>query len=106
MQIPYSSITHLIRNKAAVFTLRNPREQSGQEHICSIYKSIAKLVKICDKIMAVWLPSNEDDALWTCAKEKAKEATRQGKEPQSTYHLTTQEAQLVFIIARHRPVCM
>ncbi|KFY69618.1 hypothetical protein V496_00095 [Pseudogymnoascus sp. VKM F-4515 (FW-2607)] len=30
-----------------------------------------------------WLPSGEDDELWKCAKEKAKEATRQGKEPQT-----------------------
>jgi hypothetical protein len=32
-------------------------------------------------ITAVWLSSGEDEELWTCAKEKAKEATRQGKVP-------------------------
>jgi len=79
----YHSITLLTRNKAAVLMLRNPRQQSGQEHICSIYKSIAKLKRKCNKITVVWLPSGEDDELWTCAKEKAKEATRQGKEPQA-----------------------
>jgi ribonuclease HI len=79
----YHSITLLTRNKAAVLTLRNPRQQSGQEHICNIYESIAKLKRKCDKIIVVWLPSGEDDELWTCAKEKAKEATRQGKEPQT-----------------------
>ena len=29
------------------------------------------------------MPSSVDDELWTCAKEKAKEATRRGKEPQT-----------------------
>ncbi|AEO60797.1 hypothetical protein MYCTH_2070109, partial [Thermothelomyces thermophilus ATCC 42464] len=28
------------RNKAAVLTLRQPRKQSGQHHICHIYESI------------------------------------------------------------------
>ena len=79
----YHSITLLTRNKAAVLTLRNPRNQSGQEHICNIYKSIAKLKVKCDKITVVWLPSGENDELWAQAKEKAKEATRQAKEPQT-----------------------
>jgi ribonuclease HI len=77
----YHGITLLTRNKAAVLTLRNPREQSGQEHVCSIYQSMAELKRKCDKITVTWLPSGEDDELWTCAKEKAKEATRQDKEP-------------------------
>jgi hypothetical protein len=53
-----------------VLTLRNPRQQSGQEHIYSIYKFIAKLKRKCDKIIVVWLPSGVDDE--NCAKEKAK----------------------------------
>ncbi len=69
--------------KAAVLTLRNPRQQSGQEHICSIYESINKLKRKCNTITVVWLPTDEDEELWTCAKEKAKEATRQGTEPQT-----------------------
>jgi hypothetical protein len=32
---------------------------------------------------AVWLPAGEDDELWIRAKQKAKEATRQGTEPQT-----------------------
>ena len=79
----YHSITLLTRNKAAVLTLRNPRQQSGQGHIYSIYESIARLRRKCNKITAVWLPSAEDDELWACAQEKAKEATRQGKGPQT-----------------------
>ena len=33
------------RNKAAVLTLRQPRQQSGQQHVCHIYKSITALRK-------------------------------------------------------------
>ena len=62
--------------------LRNPRQQSGQEQICSIYESINKLKRKCNNITVVWLPMDEDEELWTCAKEKAKEATRQGTKPQ------------------------
>ena len=78
----YHSITLLTRNKAAVLTLRNPRQQSGQEHIRSIYESINKLKRKCNVITAVWLSTGENEELWTCAKEKAKEATRQGTVPQ------------------------
>ncbi|KAM3066458.1 hypothetical protein ACMFMG_012228 [Clarireedia jacksonii] len=79
----YHSITLWTRNKAAVLTLRNPRQQSGQEQICSIYESINKLKRKCNTITVVWLPKGEDEELWTCAKEKAKEATRQGTGPQA-----------------------
>ena len=79
----YRSITLLTRNKAAVLTLRNPRQQSGQEHVCSIYKSIRKLRRENNVITVVWLPSGEDDELWIRAKQKAKEATRQGTGPQT-----------------------
>jgi ribonuclease HI len=79
----YHSIMLWTRNKAAVLTLRNPRQQSGQEHICSIYESNNKLKRKCDKITVVWLPTDEAEELWACAKEKLKEATRQGAEPQT-----------------------
>lgn len=36
-------ITLLTSNKAAALTLRNPRQQSGQEHVCQIYKLIKRL---------------------------------------------------------------
>jgi ribonuclease HI len=78
----YRSVTLLTRNKAAVLTIRNPRQQSGQEHICNIYKSIRKLKRENNKIMVTWLQPAQDDELWTRAKGKAKEATRQGSEPQ------------------------
>jgi len=76
----YHSITLWTRNKAAVLTLRNPRQQSGQEHICSVYESIKQLKRKCNKITVAWLPTGEDEELWTCAKATAKEATRPGIE--------------------------
>jgi hypothetical protein len=33
--------------------------------------------------MVIWIPSGEDDELWAHAKEKAKEATREGIKPQT-----------------------
>ena len=59
----YHSITLLTRNKAAVLTLRNPQQQSRQEHIYSIYKSIRKLRRENNVITVVWLPSGEDNEL-------------------------------------------
>ncbi len=79
----YHSITLWTRNKAAVLTLRNPRQQSGQEYICSVYESIKQLKKKCNKITVAWLPTGEDEELWTCAKATAKEATRPGTELQT-----------------------
>ena len=73
----HHSNTLLTRDKAAVLTLSNPRQQSGQEHLRSIYESINKLKRKCNVITAVWLSTGENEELWTCAKEKAKEATRQ-----------------------------
>jgi hypothetical protein len=82
-QRKYHSITLWTRNKAPVLTLRNPHQQAGQEHICSIYELVAELKRKCNKVIVVWLPKNEDEELWTRAKEKVKEATRQGIEPQT-----------------------
>jgi hypothetical protein len=79
----FRSITILTRSKAAVLSVGNPRQQSGQEYIRSTYKSIKKLKRENNTITVIWLPSGENDELWTSAKEKAKEATRQGAEPQT-----------------------
>jgi hypothetical protein len=36
-------ITLLTSNKAATLTIRNPRQQSGQESVCQAYKSMKRL---------------------------------------------------------------
>ncbi len=56
-----------------MLTLKNPQQQSGQEHIRSTYKSVKEPRRKCDTITVVWLPSDEDNDLWTRAKEEAKE---------------------------------
>ena len=78
----YRDVTLITRNKAAVLTLRNPRQQSGQEHVCSVYRSIRKLRREGNTMTVVWLPTGEDDQLWTRAKETAKADIRQDAEPQ------------------------
>ncbi len=71
------------RNKAAVLTLRQPRQQSGQQHICHIYESIRALRRNGNTVTIRWLPAGEESKLWDIAKGKAKEATRQGATPQT-----------------------
>ncbi|KAH8654697.1 hypothetical protein BGZ61DRAFT_467657 [Ilyonectria robusta] len=39
----YRSVALLTSNKAAVLTIRNPRQQSGQEYVGCIYNSIDTL---------------------------------------------------------------
>jgi hypothetical protein len=71
------------RNKAAVLTLRQPRQQSGQQHICHIYESIRALRGNGNTITIRWLPVREENKLLEIAKGKAKEATQQGATPQT-----------------------
>ena len=70
------------RNKATVLTLRQPRQQSGQHHICRIYKSVTALRKDGNTVTIRWLPAGED-RLWGIAKAQAKDATQQGATPQT-----------------------
>ena len=69
------------RNKAAVLTLR--RQQSGQQHVCHIYKSITALRKDGNTVTIRWLHAAEEDKLWGIAKGEAKHATRQGAAPEA-----------------------
>lgn len=71
------------RNKAAVLTLRQPRQQSRQHHICHIYESIRALCRNGNTVTIRWLPAGEEDKLWEVAKKNAKHATRQGATPQT-----------------------
>jgi hypothetical protein len=42
-KLRFRSIVLLTSNRAAVLTLRQPRQQSGQEHVCYIHESIRTL---------------------------------------------------------------
>ncbi|CRG92890.1 hypothetical protein PISL3812_09965 [Talaromyces islandicus] len=74
-------ITLLTSNKAAALTLRNPRQQSGQEHVCQIYKSIKRLRRNGNQITICWIPTSEDNKLLGLAKEQARAATREDATP-------------------------
>ena len=74
------------RNRAAVLTLRQPRHQSGQQHIRYIYKAIRALRTNGNTVTIRWLPVSEENKLWEIAKGKAKEATKQGATPQVPMH--------------------
>jgi ribonuclease HI len=75
-------ITLLTSNKAAALTLRNPRQQSSQGHICQIYKLIKRLRRRGNEINIHWVPSSEDNQLLSLAKEQARAATHKDSTPQ------------------------
>jgi len=76
-------VTLLTSNKAATLTLKNPRQQSGQEHICQIYKLIQRLRRHGNRIGIRWVPTSEDDQLLGLAKEQARAATQEDTTPQA-----------------------
>jgi ribonuclease HI len=71
------AITLLTSNKAAVLTLRNPRQQSGQEFVRRIYKLIAKLQRNGNRVKFRWVSTSEDNKLLGLAKEQARAATQE-----------------------------
>ena len=75
-KLRFRNIALTTRNKAAVLSLRRPRQQSGQEHINQIYRTIRTLKRDGNTVTFVWLPSNEECELAKLAKEKAKNSTR------------------------------
>ncbi|KAJ9481395.1 hypothetical protein VN97_g12085 [Penicillium thymicola] len=76
-------ISLLTGNKAAALTLRNPRQQSGQEHICQIYKLIRRLRRHGNQLNILWVPASEDNQLLSLAKEQARAATHEDATPQA-----------------------
>lgn len=68
-------LTLLTRNKAAMLSLRQPRQQSGQEHISRIYNSIRHLRREDNAVTVMYAPAHDDDKWKKIAKEKAQMAT-------------------------------
>jgi hypothetical protein len=60
----------LTRNKAAALTLRNPRQQSGQGHVCQIYRLSRKLRTNGNQIHIRWVPALEENKLLDLAKQQ------------------------------------
>ncbi|KAJ5471428.1 hypothetical protein N7530_008785 [Penicillium desertorum] len=75
-------ITLLTSNKAAALTLRNPRQQSGQEFVCQLYKLMRKLRKNGNQINIRWISTSEDNKLRGLAKEQARAAAQGDALPQ------------------------
>lgn len=74
-------ITLLTSNKAAALTLRNPRQQSGQEFVCQLYKLMRKLRRNGSQISLRWISASEDNKLRVLAKEQARAATQEDALP-------------------------
>ncbi|KAJ5593445.1 hypothetical protein N7537_010349 [Penicillium hordei] len=70
-------ITLLTSNKAAVLTLRNPRQQSGQEFVCRIYKLIKRLQRNRNHVQFRWVSASEDNKMLGLAKVQARAATQE-----------------------------
>ncbi|OQE33211.1 hypothetical protein PENNAL_c0436G00925, partial [Penicillium nalgiovense] len=70
-------ITLLTSNTAAVLTLRNPRQQSGQEFVCRIYKLIKRLQRNRNHVQFRWVSASEDNKLLGLAKVQARAATQE-----------------------------
>ncbi|CZR69590.1 uncharacterized protein PAC_19490 [Phialocephala subalpina] len=81
-KLRFRSIALLTSNRAAVLTLRQPQQQSGQMHIHYIYETIRMLRRNGNVIVIMWIPASEENELKKFAKEKAQEATRSGALPQ------------------------
>ena len=70
-------ITLITSNKAAALTLKNPRQQSGQEFVCQIYKLMSRLQRHGNQISVRWIPTSDDNKLLGLAKEQARAATQE-----------------------------
>jgi ribonuclease HI len=81
-KLRFRNIALTTRNKAAVLSLRRPRQQSGQRYISQIYRAIRTLKRDGNTVSFLWLPSSEQCEFATLAKQKAKKSTRTRASPQ------------------------
>ena len=79
----FRKIALLTSNKAAVLSLRQPRQQSGQEYICHIYNAIRRLRRKGNAVTVVWTPAYEDNKLKKIAKDRAQKATGPDFQPRN-----------------------
>lgn len=68
-------------NKAAVLTLRNPRQQSGQDYVRCIYEATGQLRADGNTVSVIWLATSLEDRLLKSAKQEARNASRQDATP-------------------------
>ncbi|OAQ57605.1 reverse transcriptase [Pochonia chlamydosporia 170] len=75
------NVVVMTNNKAAVLSLGNPRQQSGQEYMPLIYEVIENLLGKGNRVAIEWSPVSDDNELVLLAKSKAREATKSGAVP-------------------------
>ena len=105
--LKYRSVAVLASNRAAVLTIRNPRQQSGQEYVRCIYDSIDTLKVKGNVVAVIWMPTSAEHKLLKIAKEEARGATRDGAIPALKFprmrSMTLSMARLSQRTSRHLP---
>jgi len=76
--LKYRSVALLTSNKAVVLTIRNPRQQSGQEYIGCTYDPIDALKMRGNMVAIIWMPKSADHGLLEMAKKEARSASEDG----------------------------
>ncbi|EFY94484.2 hypothetical protein MAA_10063 [Metarhizium robertsii ARSEF 23] len=83
--VSHRRIALLTTNKAVALSLRNPRQQSGQEYIRHTYKGLSKLWRYGNGLLVFWIPSSGENDLLQLAKREARQATKEGAVPQKRF---------------------
>jgi hypothetical protein len=66
-----------------VLTLKNPRQQSGQQYVSEAYDAIQTARDAGNMISVVWIPTSAENELLKIAKDKARETTQQNATQQA-----------------------
>ena len=72
----------LTSNLSALLVINRPKQQSGQLYISQIYELVHKLRGRGNRILALWVPAQEEIVLKTTAKVMARQATELGQPAQ------------------------
>ncbi|KAJ6436514.1 reverse transcriptase [Purpureocillium lavendulum] len=80
-ELRYRSIALLTSNRAAALTLRNPRQQPGQEYAGCTYDSVEALRRNGNMMAVLWIPTSAENRLLQSAKAQARDAAKEGANP-------------------------
>ncbi|EXA31053.1 hypothetical protein FOVG_17611 [Fusarium oxysporum f. sp. pisi HDV247] len=79
--LQYRSVALLTSNQAAVLTVRNPHQQSGQEYVGCIHDSINSMKAKGNAVAVIWMSTSAEHRLLEMAKKEARSASRDGAIP-------------------------
>jgi hypothetical protein len=79
-------ITILTSNQAAIQVINKPKQQSGQQNIIQIYKTVRNLKEGRNRVVLRWVPPQEEFQLGRDTKKAARRATEVGRLPQKRLH--------------------